>query len=415
MKLRTISYIFILIAVSLATGCALFLGPQEDEPLTGELTLRITDVAAVKNLLAPAFDMNAESLYIEGIGPFDESFSETISIDTTQFSQTELVTGTWDISVSALNGASQIVGSGAAQATIIENQSVSVTINVRPVIGVGTLDITVSWPALTLDNPTVVGTLTSAEDSSETPIAFSVDAGTGLSANFTNSVPTGYYHLFIQLDDTQGRTWQHYVAVRIIADKTTAGTIPLHLNQTTGDLEIIIDVDLENPVDITITDVPPSVTFGASFTASLLLNPADTGSYVYKWYLNGVEAAGEINATLSLSHADLLPGTNQIVVAVEIGNNVSAATAVTDYTNALPAPVVTGSAQSSDDQPTWTWSSTPDAVGFRYGFNESTWIAEGCGRYFVYACFTACGGYAHPLRAGRRRNRHMVSQWRVYD
>lgn len=256
--------------------------------------------------------------------------------------------------------------------TIVDGQTAETSIQVTPLIGDGTLSLDVSWPTGTLDQPTVAGRLVDTAGG-ETLIDFTVS---GLTATYSGAVPNGYYDLFIDLVGTNNRNWSHYTAVRIVEGQTTEGTLPLQLSQETGNLELSISVDLLNPVDITLVDVPATLYYGGTATVGAIAVPTDDGSYAYSWMLNGVVLTDEVNSAVNIGASQLIAGTNLLAARVSAGEVTSARTAAITYVDTLPSPAVSASNETTDTRPTWAWDAVPGAGAYRYGYTEGSWITE---------------------------------------
>ena len=342
-----------------------------DAPDGGSITVTFGGLRA-QSLLTPDIDMSVASLTISGSGPFNESFSDTIAVGDSSYTRGSLVAGDWTLTVNALNSSSEVVAGGSVTLAVQAGATAQGTIDVRPLSGDGTVDVSISWPDLTVENATVNGTVV-AGDGTETPISFNVSGNT---ATYNGTLAAGYYDLFIDLSGTNNRSWTHYVAVRVIEGQTTSGSLALQLNQETGNLELVVTADLLNPVDISMAGLPAQMYYGDSAVIDLVLTPQDTGNYSYSWILNGSPISGESSASLTLSANQLSVGTNVIAVRVGTSSTTSAKTLAIEYVDALPAPTVSVPADTTEARPTWTWGGVSGAQGYRYGYTDGTWITE---------------------------------------
>ena len=98
--------------------------------------------------------------------------------------------------------------------------------------------------------------------------------------------------------------------VRIVQDEETIGTYSFtDLNHPTGDVDIIVIIDLDAPLEVTITGGVDILVYGTEMTAQMLIaNPGDD-IINYQWYLNG----GFISSGESLTFGmDLRRGTYRL-------------------------------------------------------------------------------------------------------
>ena len=138
---------FIVLALA---GCVQPLGP-------GKLRFNLVDDVSYRTL-KPSLDMKVSHYLIEGEGPGGASFS-FYSVGYIQ--GTEVAFGEWTINVTAYNDAEEAIGSGTALASVNSGRTTTVTVNVLPFAGLGSLDLSLSWPAGTIEDPRVIATLTS--------------------------------------------------------------------------------------------------------------------------------------------------------------------------------------------------------------------------------------------------------------
>ena len=390
MKARTVrGLLAIILLIAFTASCENALLNQlnggdtgsDESAETGGITILLASLRA-QNLLAPDLDMSVASLTVSGSGPFQESFTETIGASDSSYSKNDLVAGEWTITVEAINATSQIVGRGSATVTVEPGATVQETIDVRPLPADGTLDVAINWPNLTVDDATVAGTLV-ASDETERTLTFDVS---GNSASYTGSLPSGYYDLFIDLSGTNNRSWTHYVAVRIVEGQTTSGSLDLQLNQESGNLELIVTVDLLNPVDIAITGAPSTMYYGDTATLDLVLDPPDSGDYSYgRWILNGSPIDGETLAGLELSAEQLTTGTNVLAARVLGGSSTSAKSLAIEYVDALPEPMVSVPGETTEARPTWSWDTIEGAQGVSIRVHRGRVDHRECHRHRFHA------------------------------
>ena len=247
----------------------------------GVLTVSVNNNINARTLLPP-IDMNAASFTVSGTGPGTATFSQTtrgapVTLDGLAF-------GAWSVTVSALNSAGTLIGSGQATVTVHTGQTATVNITVVPLTGNGNLDLTVSWTA-SLESASILASLTPAVGPS-TPLSFSV---TGSTAGYSSTtIPSGYQTLMVQLLDSGIPVMGAVEVVRIVAGQTTTGSYTFaNVNQPGGSVQVNITPEMADPIPVSISGVPATVNVGGSLTATASVSDG-TANPTYVWYLNGV-------------------------------------------------------------------------------------------------------------------------------
>ena len=201
--------------------------PIPSQPLVSKGSLSIQLGAQSARTLTPSIDMTVASYTILGTGPNGEAFQQS-GITGNSCTQNLLSPGSWTITVHALNSSSTTIGSGQATVTVVAEQTASLTINVLPVSGTGTLSLGVSWNASWLSNPTIQASLTPTGGEAIT-LSFTVGSGNG---TYSGQWATGYYRLSLQLLDGTTVAWSTIDTVRIVAGQTTSGSYTPSLSGT---------------------------------------------------------------------------------------------------------------------------------------------------------------------------------------
>jgi hypothetical protein len=295
------------------TGC-----PSPSVSDTGDLTLTITSATerGVKSILPPA-DMEVTSYDVSGNGPNGASFTDPNASKTPFI--TDLVPGSWLITVKGKNAAGTIVGEGSVTVTIIAGQTATASVTVSAIGGSGTMHLFVSWPA-GLITPSVTGTLTPA-GGSPAALTFTL-AGDSLSAAYDSgsSLDVGYYTLSLLLKDGSTTVWGGVEAVRIISGNTTTGSFVLSSScpPPAGGMLICAAASSNGPIPITLSGQTASLTSGADMTTTA--TPAISVDS-YEWFVDG-EAIGQTAATATFGSA--LPlGNHRVDVIARKGAAIS--------------------------------------------------------------------------------------------
>jgi hypothetical protein len=258
----------------------------------GVLTVSINNNINARTLLPP-IDMNAASFTASGTGPGTATFSQTTSGAPVTFDG--LAFGAWSVTVSALNSAGTLIGSGQATVTVHTGQTAVVSITVVPLTGNGNLELTVSWTASLVESASILASLTPAAGPS-TPLSFSV---TGNTASYSSTtIPSGYQTLTVQLLDSGMPVMGAVEVVRIVAGQTTTGSYAFaNVNQPGGSVQVHIAPEMADPIPVSISGVPATVNVGGSMTATASVSDG-TANVTYVWYLNGVSVG--MGATYTL-------------------------------------------------------------------------------------------------------------------
>jgi alpha-tubulin suppressor-like RCC1 family protein len=303
----------LLIALFIISGCGGNNNPPGTNPQPhGSLTLNIHEYGVKSQTIEPGLDMTISSYDIAGSGPYGTFFHKNFPADGEPVTINALAAGNWTITVDAKNADGVIIASGVATITVFTGVSTPVEITVKPLEGTGALEVGVSWPAGLIADPVVSGTLTPV-GGSPMNISF-ILADDRLSATYQNpALPAGYYVLRVQLKDGTTVKWGGLESVRIITGQTAIGAFPLTAKPgSIGDIELIINPDLQNPITITFSGQQDEVPVGSEMTVT-----ATTSERVdsYQWYINGTLLTGETGASITIG-SSLAPGTYRMDLAV---------------------------------------------------------------------------------------------------
>ena len=281
MSSKLLKMILVSVIAALFLGCPM---PTMPGPggTGGSLTIQVGNHINSQTLLPP-ISMTPVSYTVSGTGPGGATFSQT----TTGAAVTvnSLAFGSWSIVVNAMNADGTLIGSGQAAASVDTGQTTTVAISVVPLTGNGTLNLTVSWTASQVETPSIVASLTPPTGPATT-LSFSIN---GNQATYSStSIPAGYQTLTVQLMDNNIAVMGAVEVVRIVAGQTTSGTYAFtNVNQPGGSVQVNITPALADPIPVSISGVPATITAGTSITATASVSDGTTG-VVYVWYLNGV-------------------------------------------------------------------------------------------------------------------------------
>ncbi len=311
---------------------------EEDfiDPNKGSLVLVFDDSELpTKTIAPPASDMVVGRYEIRGSGPLGDSF-EDLTNTSGVLTVNGLTPGSWTLQVEAFNsGGLEIgaIGGVIAQTipfTITAALVTTFSVDIIPISGTGTLDLTITWPTGSVSNPTVAATLTPYGITTPATITFTPGSPPIDTASYSDSARlAGYYYLMLQLiEDGSPVAWGHFEAVRVIYQQTTSR--PFSLNMDAGGLYLqSIIFDKQNPVAIAFiyNPTPLPATLDISLVETLEVTadptPADTlGNYTYQWYADGIAIGTATTAasggdSITLEAVNYSPGDHNFTVLID--------------------------------------------------------------------------------------------------
>jgi len=271
----------------------------------GNLILTVND----KISRSAHLDIPMEPVWYQasGAGPQGASFNE-IFIDSLTIEN--LISGEWTLQIDAYNEADQLIGAGSATASISRNNSTHVNIEMTPLDGIGTLDLTLSWTEGKLSNPQVEASLTGA---SGTPRVLDMSILGSQATYNASDIDSGFYSLAIQLHEGTTLVAGAVEVIRIASGGTTTGAFSFdQLNLESGSLEIQLSPHFPDSLDVEILGSGTQKMEYAEMTLSASVSNYDQ-NITCIWYSNGEAlSTGE-----SYVLGDSLPvGNNRIDLAV---------------------------------------------------------------------------------------------------
>lgn len=276
-------FISILGAALLVLGFEACTPPVSPTGTTGSLSIALSNAINAKTL-APSISMDAATYTITGTGPNSAAFPAATSTGAA-VTENGLAFGSWTIVVNALNASGTLIGTGTATAQVNTGQTTAISVTVKPISGMGTLSLSVNWPASQVQTPSIAASLTPALGSAQS-LAFTVSGST---ATYTNSaVGNGYYTLAFTIDDNGIAEAGAVEVVRIVAGQATSGSYTFaNVNPAGGNIQVNIAANMENPLNVAIAGASATLTQGS--TQALTANISNyAGDVVYVWYVNGV-------------------------------------------------------------------------------------------------------------------------------
>ncbi len=298
-----------LLATAAIVACDM---PHTEAPEdTGSLLVTIESGGSLGALtLLPGTSMEPAEYRIIGNGPSGASFETRTSGGFSEIQDLRL--GEWQIEVSAFNADEEEIGYGNGTVEIENGQTAELNVVVRALSGTGSLSLSVVWPADEVENGEIAATLASSDGDSEA-LAFDTVAN-GEAAFFSDEIDAGYYTLILQLLEDGHVVAGAVDTVRIVQDGVTEGSFSFEdLNHPTGDIDIIVVPEMDEPLEVAIIGGTETLGYGESMTVSAEVENAGDSALEYTWYLNGAAVGSEASLTVG---DDLSPGSYRLDVVV---------------------------------------------------------------------------------------------------
>ncbi len=190
----------------LTVSCSQPIGGGGDE---GSLSIGLGDVAAASTYGDQGLE--PESYLFSGTGPNGETFSVVSSEEKTTVPG--LKSGEWEVRVEGLNGNDEVILAGEGTVEVLPFEDAAVELALRPVDGIGAIEVRAAWKADHTLDPSVTITVTGSDGQSETLTAA---ANSGAAEKRIEELPTGYYRVAVRLYDGEEEVAGSAHTVRIV-------------------------------------------------------------------------------------------------------------------------------------------------------------------------------------------------------
>lgn len=226
---------FVLLAIALTASCRIGI----PETGIGTLVLKIDSAAIAESVVGEPSGARTIVPTIPALSSFTVSYNGPSAIEP-RSSQTTTVTeelpvGAWDIDISGFDSGGVRLASGIAEdVTIVSGATTTIYVTLSALrTGVGTIDLTLSWTAV---SPPVGGVTASMQllgDASAEPVDLTVDLA-GRTARYVAARPAGSYYFSFALTrtDVPGASWSD--AVQVYGNLTSSATEELTDEDFTG-------------------------------------------------------------------------------------------------------------------------------------------------------------------------------------
>lgn len=299
-------------------------------------TLNLAISGSTSRTLLPSIDMTIASYQVKGTGPNGATFNVNTTHRNTEISG--LVSGTWDVTVAAMNAAGQNIGMGSSSAAVNTTSASDLAVTVTPIQGNGTLSLTTTWPAADVGNPSITAELLPPSGS---PIPLTYTIGSGTASVSDSSIPNGYYTLSQTLLDGNTVVMGAVEVVRIVAGQTTSGSFDFsNLNALDPNLSVSITPQMANPLSVSLSGVSSSLTYGSTMTVTPSVS-GYSGNLTYVYYLNGKAQTSTTSGSPSWTFGtNLAPGNYRLDVTAYTADGLQAGSATANFTVTVPQGTV---------------------------------------------------------------------------
>ncbi len=271
-------FAFIALFVMLFTHASCDLIPTESG------SIRVSAENAVSRTIAPDISMDVARYEIDGRGPGEAQFNGHFLPGET-FLAESLLFGTWTVELTALNEANDVIGRGSSDCEVRSNETTVLIVEVLPIEGTGTLDLSFAWNPSLIDMPELRASLIPV--SGETiDLDVVLDAPQG-NATYRSDFASGYYTLILQLLDNGALTTGLVEVVRVVDSQVSSADIVFeNINMPGGSIDINVDLALADPIQLTLENQPTFMLSGDTVVYEPeVSNYAD--NLIFTWYVDG--------------------------------------------------------------------------------------------------------------------------------
>ncbi len=238
-----------------------------------------------------------ESFVVYGMGPGGQTFRRVTPEG--KLEVTGLVPGPWQVNVEALNETGDPVEGTSQNVTVIKKEVAESLLITKKYESYGSLDLEITWNE-PVANPRLKALLIRRGG---VPLYVDFEIVSPTKAVATLERPVGVYTLMAYFYDSRGNLANDELdlktsiggaaqVMQVSPDLTTAvsmsiipGDIPEY-----GDLNVTINVDMKNPVNVTLEGLTDHLVEGADMTVTAA-SPGEAEAVEYTWFIDGEYAS----------------------------------------------------------------------------------------------------------------------------
>lgn len=291
---------------------------------SGSLVIQLGDRARNINWL-PEIDMDIDTYTITGTGPDSGDGFQEEGFPGGVFVKDSLSVGAWEIVIDGYNEDAIKIASTTINLTIRKSQTAQATATMRPLAGLGALEVSVSWidSQDKLADPQVF-VLIQDEHGNELsaysdPIRLALGEDGKSASKTIGEIPTGWYEVCVGLyEGVAGgepeSVWQDTRTLRIVKDETTEGVVQIPEEEILfglGSISVVLEEEMDNPFDVSFTGLPESVKEEQEVTVTAAGTFGEGATY--RWYVSGVRQEANTSGFAFVSNAAGLYRINLLV------------------------------------------------------------------------------------------------------
>lgn len=287
---RIICIVALIVTLVCLVGCA------ESGTNVGSLHVNLERASRSRALVPGETPLEIARYAISGIGPQGATFA--VSSTTKSVDIDGLLLGDWKIRAIGQNKNQVDLVEGTTQ-TVVGPTSNIVIIELDELIGKGTLNLTLTWSALEIANPSTTVQLIDSNGNSRTLVPVTNNASNG-SVTYQELLNAGSYTLTAKLKSGDIIIAGFADFVRIVSNRPTDSLVDFHVDDYTQLPTSVTMVDhLGTPVECEIVGVPEEVTAYEPMTVTI--TSEDNSIIDATWYLDGEEIGQGMECTFTTS------------------------------------------------------------------------------------------------------------------
>ncbi|SMP54276.1 Protein of unknown function [Sphaerochaeta associata] len=291
-----VSLLLVLLVALVFTNCNMNNAPIPNS----SLTIKFTPDAQARTITPDTLNLTVNTYDISGTGPNGAVFSK-LGITTSSYEVLDLVPGEWSVTAKGKNADGIVIVQSSATSVTLNSETSTLSLTLLPLLGTGTFNLDLSWPADLIDTPVISATLT-PDVGEAIPLTFVISGTTASLAPLT--LERGYYELSVKLIDSsfdQYLVWSKVEEVLIFADATSSKNwtlVEADMNTPTPiDLGLVLIVDTKSPIQMALSGVLALLAYDTSMTVTASGTPVPTS---WKWFLDGDVLVGETASSVTI-------------------------------------------------------------------------------------------------------------------
>lgn len=291
-----VSILLVLLVALVFTNCNMNNAPIPNS----SLTIKFTPDAQARTITPDTLNLTVNTYDISGTGPNGAVFSK-LGITTSSYEVLDLVPGEWSVTAKGKNADGIVIVQSSATSVTLNSETSTLSLTLLPLLGTGTFNLDLSWPADLIDTPVISATLT-PDVGEAIPLTFVISGTTASLAPLT--LERGYYELSVKLIDSsfdQYLVWSKVEEVLIFADATSSKNwtlVEADMNTPTPiDLGLVLIVDTKSPIQMALSGVLALLAYDTSMTVTASGTPVPTS---WKWFLDGDVLVGETASSVTI-------------------------------------------------------------------------------------------------------------------